>query len=500
MALETELKLALAPGDLPGLLAHPLLAAQAPRVQRLANTYCDTPQLTLLGQRMAVRERRIGRQTLLTVKTAGSAAGGLARRGEWEGPTEPGRFDFAALVDDADLARQLSALAGQLVPLFSTDFRRRSWLLAQGDAVIEVALDQGWITSTRDGVTRRERLLELELELQRGPVAALFDLARTLGRAAPLHPSALSKAERGYALFLGRCAPPAKAQALTLDADLPVREAFRAIALASLAQLQANEAGIAQRQADPEYIHQARVALRRLRSALRLFAPALPAGFATHWGRAWQAQAQALGDARNWDVLASEWLPQLQAAFPGHPDLAALARHVGTQRRTAQAAARASLRAHGYSALLLEFTQAVLALQAAPDQPPPDAFARDRLARRQRKIRRALRDVASLDTVARHALRIDVKKLRYALDFFASLLPAKRLRRYLALLAGVQDQLGEMNDLVTAAQLLATRPRRHADIASAWIAGRLATHEAVLPAMLAPLAGARVPWRASGRR
>ena len=45
MASETELKLALAPRDIPALLAHPLLAAQAPNRQRLRNRYFDTPAL-----------------------------------------------------------------------------------------------------------------------------------------------------------------------------------------------------------------------------------------------------------------------------------------------------------------------------------------------------------------------------------------------------------------------------------------------------------------------
>ena len=81
MPQETELKLELHPEDLPQLLAHPLLSAQPPRRERLFNTYFDTSALALRAQRMAVRERRVGRRTLLTVKTAGTSVGGLSRRG-----------------------------------------------------------------------------------------------------------------------------------------------------------------------------------------------------------------------------------------------------------------------------------------------------------------------------------------------------------------------------------------------------------------------------------
>ena len=186
MALETELKLAIAAKDVPALLAHPLLAAEPSQRQRLVSTYFDTPQRALLGRRVAVRQRRVGRQTLLTVKTAGTVIGGLARRGEWEAPTPPGRFDFVALVDDTALAAELQALASALLPVFTTDFTRRSWLITYRKALIEVALDRGRITSVAPGGPRSVPLLELELELKEGPPDALFSLARKLrkGRAA----------------------------------------------------------------------------------------------------------------------------------------------------------------------------------------------------------------------------------------------------------------------------------------------------------------------------
>ncbi len=222
MALETELKLSLLPADCHRLLAHPLLRAQAPAHLHLRNTYFDTPELLLMAQRVAVRERRMGDQTLLTVKTAGSSVGGLSRRSEWEGPTRPGAFDFAALVDDAALAERLGALAGQLVPVFHTDFLRLRWVIdhvgepAGGplDARIEVALDQGMVRTDAGAPCGRQQqpLLELELELLSGPVEALFDLARRLGSAPTdgaspgirLQPSERSKAQRGFDLFLGR--------------------------------------------------------------------------------------------------------------------------------------------------------------------------------------------------------------------------------------------------------------------------------------------------------
>ncbi|MBP7991833.1 MAG: CYTH domain-containing protein, partial [Rhodocyclaceae bacterium] len=69
MGTETELKLSLAAEDIPRLIQHPLLAT-APRRLKLHNTYFDTAELALTQKKVAVRERRVLRKTLLTVKTA----------------------------------------------------------------------------------------------------------------------------------------------------------------------------------------------------------------------------------------------------------------------------------------------------------------------------------------------------------------------------------------------------------------------------------------------
>lgn len=208
MPQETELKLTVRTHDLPRLLAHPLLAAASPRSDTLGNTYFDTPDLALHRQRIAVRERRQGGRTRLTVKTAGRSTGGLSRRNEWEALTEPGCFDFQALVDDAALAQRLTGLATDLVPVFQTDFVRRSWWLTFDGALVEVALDEGVIRSQARPDVPSEAILELELELKEGPESALMALAQALTQGPPgsaplqLLPSDRSKAERGYALFL----------------------------------------------------------------------------------------------------------------------------------------------------------------------------------------------------------------------------------------------------------------------------------------------------------
>ncbi len=200
MSTETELKLSLSPMAVSTLLRHPLLMT-VPKQQHLSNTYFDTDDLALTRQQVAVRERRIGEQTLLTVKTAGHSVAGLSRRREWEAPSQPGAFEFRALVDDAVLADALAHIADRLVPVFTTDFERLSWRIRQAGSDVEIALDRGVIEATRQGRTVRQPICELELELKSGDASALTTLAAQLASAISLTPLDESKAARGYALL-----------------------------------------------------------------------------------------------------------------------------------------------------------------------------------------------------------------------------------------------------------------------------------------------------------
>lgn len=513
MALETEIKLSLAPPDRQRWLAHPLLQGAEAAPQRLLNTYFDTPALALRGARMAVRERHVGARVLLTVKTAGQSVGGLSQRGEWEVPRPRGAIDFARFVDDAALARQLNTWAPSLVPVFHTDFTRRTWRLAHGGARIEVALDEGELRATVSGRTRRERILEVELELLDGPVDALLDLAHTLvlgpdghsDRALRLRPAQRSKAERGYALFRGEKPGPLKAAPLALQRDMSVREACQAACLACLAHLQANEDGLlasgidARHLPDPEFVHQARVALRRLRTGLRLFRAHLPAPWVAHWSMHWKFLADGLGAARNWDVFATETLPGLLPDGDPRPEARALRDWVHAQRVDANRHAVALLSMPDHALGVLAFTRSLLALPASPGVNDLAAWAQARLREGHAGLREQAREARRLGPDGRHELRLVLKKLRYAQEFLAALLPPKRVARSTATLAEAQTLLGELNDLSTAQALLAQVPDTVAPaLVAQWQAGLQAQLDAgllALPTMETALVRSPTPWR-----
>ncbi|MEI7430859.1 MAG: CHAD domain-containing protein [Betaproteobacteria bacterium] len=506
MAKEIELKLRLSPSRARRLLEHPVLAGSSPQKYRLLNTYYDTPELDLRKRGVALRLRRKGWALwLMTVKGGDSGAGGLAQRNEWEVPTKPGVFNFEVVTDNR-LREFLELNLPRLQPVFSTDFTRTAWTLNRAGSIVEMALDRGKINGravTGDRSQVSEPLCEVELELIEGSSPdALFDLAIELAADLQLHPEIVSKAERGYALADSTVILPVKGFVSPVDKDMTPVEAFRAIALSCLLQLQRNEAGAVAGE-NPEFVHQARVAIRRLRSAFKLFSPVLSESFVEIYSSRWKALAGRLGGARDWDVFLAETLAPLEEAFPSDSDLAALRARSEAIQAKAQESAVTALTHSEYSQLLLAFSAALFRVE-----PPTIAaqnklsgsnlsrFAEQRLRKRITKIEKQLGDHPKMSAEHRHELRIEFKKLRYALEFFAPILSHNRLTDYQASLANLQDLLGILNDQVTASRLI---KEMHAkgepdSLIRGWIAGRTELLIASLNQELRNFMSRKKPW------
>jgi triphosphatase len=461
---EIELKLAIDAAGIALLRRHPLLAGKQPQQQHLRNTYYDTPNLQLRALGVALRFRQSGDTWLLTLKSGNPAAGGFAERAEWECVAQPGVFDFRHVTDTA-LRRFLEVHVDELKPVFSTDFTRETWLLDYAGSRIELALDRGEVRS--EG--RETPLCEIELELLSGSDGtALFALALALSDATRLHPEIASKAERGYRLFRREARRPVSAAPSPANAQMPAPHAFAALGWQCLRQLQSNEAGVIEEAAAaPEFLHQTRVAIRRLRSAIAFFAPALPAIYRERYAPAWRNLAVALGAARDWEVMRDETLPTLgalnRASSEDNPLRARIEAQVEQMLAAAREECRAALGHPGYSQLLIEFSAALYDLQHLPaGNPTSPVLPLPELARQQLKKawknakKRAGKDRPDkLGMPQLHRLRIAVKKLRYGIEFVCPLFPQAPTERYREALSRLQETLGKLNDLNTAERLLA---------------------------------------------
>jgi inorganic triphosphatase YgiF len=440
---------------------HRLLRGNArPVARRLYSVYFDTPALDLWRKGVALRLRREGRRWLQTVKDEGTVHAGLYRRTELESEVGGAQPDFMP-IKRSDFAHVLASpqVRAQLRPVFVTDFSRSRRLLEIGpELTVEAALDSGEIR----GGGRLEKLNELELELKKGTPAQLYDFALKLLKDVPLAVENRSKAERGFALARGDRVSPAKARPAVLSIEMSVEDAFKAVMWASLAHLQANERGMLEG-VDPEYLHQMRVALRRLRSALSVFAPLFPAEAVAPMAAELKWLATALGPARDWDVFVTETLPPVQAEFGEHAALTAFGQQCAGLRRRAGRTARRAAASQRYQHLVLTLASWLMAERWSQQL---DDGGRDRMAgpvrdfasavleERYRRVRKRGRKLERLSPAELHRLRIAIKKFRYASDFFAGLYDGKRARETLKRLARLQDILGAINDAATVGNLV----------------------------------------------
>ena len=492
MATETEIKLSLSARAASQLARHPLLADGKPHRQLLINTYYDTPDRRLRSQRIVVRYRQKGREWLFTVKTAAPLSGGLAQRSEWEVPGQPGAFDFSH-VDNLVIRDLLESLREELQPIFTTHFRRHAWLLEPRDGVrVELALDRGWI----EAQGRRRTICEVELELLAGAVTELFGLAGELQATVALHPEARSKSDRAYRLLADAPDAAVKALPVPIEAGMPTIGAFRRITLSCLNHLQNNEEGVCQSDL-PEFVHQARVAIRRLRSAIRLWEPLLPESFVAHFDPLWQGLATKLGDARNWEVFIADTLPALREAFPDGVAIERLSLHSERRRASSRKAARVALKSAGYSRLLTEFTAAVLGLPEDDERPLADFVPRC-LDKRSKRVVERSPDARGADAAARHRLRVAFKQLRYALEFFTPILAEAPLNAYLHSATCLQELLGRLNDLAVAAKMTAVAlPGRQGVAVQGWLAAQIESLRPDLDRLLDEFEQQAVPWKPS---
>jgi inorganic triphosphatase YgiF len=459
---EIELKLAATSEAMDTLIASPLLRGHARsslRSRQLVTIYYDTDDHRLSRRQLALRVRQSGRKFVQTLKTASDGRGAETVRGEWEVELPDATPHLPAFNDPAVLDLTGLILPDELQPTFETRFRRQAMLVEWPDAnrqpaQIEIAFDRGAI---RAG-SAEQAICELELELKRGEPRALFELAQSMRALAPLRLQPQDKAARGYGLVTGR--PPAwrKARAVELRDTMTVEDALQAILGACIGHWLENEAATRDAR-DPEGLHQIRVALRRLRSALALFKPALTAQARSDWTAELRWLLGPLGPARDLDVFATETLVPVGEGRPGDPALALLAEIVDDARWKAHHQVREMLAADRYADLAFNFAcwvacrgwrqGADIDVLLAQRRNVRD-FAAETLTRRHRQVRKRGRHFAALDPVARHDLRILFKKLRYGTEFFASLFPGREFDRFKAATARMQDLLGHMNDVAVA--------------------------------------------------
>src|SRR5256885_4610195 len=204
---------------------------------------------------------------------------------------------------------------------------------------------------------------------------------------------------------------------------------FAPLFSAALARVEVNARAVAQ-PTDREFLHQLRVGLRRLRTVQRAFR-------IRGTKRRLRNFKPALAAARDWDVFCG-WLENARVS----PELKSLARR---KRAAARRQAQHALSSRAFDQFLRCARRCAPETRASPLK-ALEAF--------HRKVLKTARRIDWQDEEDRHALRIRIRRLRYACEFLAPFFPGTHYAAYLNRVKALQDLLGELNDIAVARRLL----------------------------------------------
>lgn len=446
MTTETELKFRIAPRKLSSVLRNGGLSGRSrtQSEQMLVSTYYDTNKHKLRRHGLTLRVRKMEGRYVQTVKADG--AGGVTR-GEWEHEVSGARPDLKKARHTPLRGLGSGKLSRKLKPVFQTNIHRVAQARRLQKSEVEVAVDRGHISAGR----RSRPVAELELELKSGHVADLFRLARNLERRTEAELDLRSKAERGYQLVPGSGGGGAqRAEPIALKPDLSPRDAFRVIAHSTLRHITANADPV--RDMDAEGVHQMRVGLRRLRAAISLFADILPRASTARIKAELKWLTGELAPAREIDVFLKESIRPITEQGVPKRGARAIRKRFSGERRAAFRRARDAAMSARYRRLLIDVIEWIEAGRPrVEDDRSIAVYAAEVLDRRIRKARKQGKRLNDLEPIQRHKLRIKIKKIRYAVDFFGSLYSdndQKELADLSDRLKQIQSALGSLNDFM----------------------------------------------------
>ncbi len=397
-----------------------------------------------------------GEATLKSLDSSAPGGSGLRSRTELSEAVE--QSEPAALVAAPGVVgERVRAVAGTkpLLSLFEVHTRRRVFAVeADGVPSAEIGLDETAIRPADGGAPARIRRVEVELPEPAVPTFEPF--VERLRADCGLQPARLSKYEAGLLSADLRPPRPETFGPMEIHAEMPIGGVAIAVLRRHFSVLVARVPGTRLGD-DIEELHDMRVAARRLRAALSLFADVLPA-HARSFSAELRWLGRALGAVRDLDVQLEQldgWLGEVPGA--DREALGALRSLVESERAEARAAMLAALDSRRYEAFVARFGRFLRAERrrwSGPAALPARVVAPQLLEARFRKLRaRGDRIVPTSAAGEFHRVRIDGKRFRYALEFLTDVYPAQT-RPLIKRLVALQDILGDHQD---------------ADIAIAWL-------------------------------
>lgn len=435
------------------------------RAVSLYAKYYDTPERHLAKQKISLRQRLENKHWIQTLKAPSHHH--LER---FELEIDLGEIDDPSLDLDVYSAypqaqKQFKNVLAQdtqnLGLQFETVVKRLIHVVHFNESEIEISLDRGEIRQDDQSAT----IYEIEFELKQGCVDDLIKCIQPWVKQYHLWLDVRSKAERGdlLAQHLNR-SPVQLATPLKLNSKDSTDSALKQIVNNALQHLLPNMTAIATEHYSSEHVHQTRVAIRRLRTALRLFSD-WSAAVDPNWETQLATLFRHLGATRDRDALTESLLPQLQADGAPFVELPAL-------ENESNLPIAETIKAVDSVHLVLALLQFVYQPTTKKKNSNLQKESAKKLQKLHQQICKDAKQFVDLEIEARHRTRKRIKRLRYSVEFVASLYSKKEIKNYLNALKPAQESLGQYNDLMVAESLFQDRVKRKQKLwfALGWIA------------------------------
>jgi triphosphatase len=444
-------------------VTHGVTISPAHTVNQL-DTYFDTADRTFDRAGYSVRLRRSRRPPAkATLKSLDEATPDALRfRLELEEEVDADEPTPLASAP-GPVGKRVRALAGkkQLRPLFDVQTRRRAFpLTVDGTPSGELLLDE---TAIREpGGAILGRLRRVEVEVPATAIEAVSSLVEELRSACGLQPAVFSKYEAALAASGSRRAEPEDFGVATIEPGDAIGQVALAILRRQFTALLAKEPGTRLGD-DVEELHDMRVATRRLRAAISLFAESLPAeAERLRPELAWLGQT--IGVVRDLDVQLEqldEWADRLPV--PDREALQPLREVLEAEREQAREEMLQALDSPRYTSLLRRFG-AMLRSRSGVRTAAARAAAPELIVRRHRALQKARKRARpDAEPAAYHRLRIAAKRYRYALEFLSDVYPGET-KRLITRVVALQDLLGAYQDAYVATARLRDLARERAGV------------------------------------
>jgi triphosphatase len=423
--------------------------------KQLDDTYCDTADWRVNHSGYTCRVRRKGSEAELTLKAMAAASGGMRIRRELTESLEANSLD--PLRAPGACGAALRAVCGRqdLAPIFQVLTNRKTFRLSDEDGEIgEIALDE---TSIPVGEDVPVRLSRVEVEVARDAIDRARTFVDAMVAANGLNEATTSKFESALIATGQRVSGASDVGPTSVSPEMTAGQVAFAVLRKQFGVFRVNEPGTRLGD-DIEALHDMRVATRRLRAAMAAFRPFLSQrmlSFRDEFG--WIAAA--LGEVRDLDVQL-ERMVEWREAFPDERAhaLDAIEEILVARRNAARKRMLAALDSRRYERLLTRFEAALRfgpPRTFVPGRTPILAVAPDLVEKRYRTVRKAgdrIKKNSPPDSY--HLLRIDAKKLRYALEFVGNGIYGKPALEFSARVTALQDNLGLHQDAYVAMDLL----------------------------------------------